>query len=135
MSIQKSTEERIDRLEDAVAQIVPVLKQLAAAFSMNLPSPAASGAGERSAEIAPSSLSVTQAAKRAGASPNIIYLWCTQGLAHFRVGCKGKRGRIRILLADLDAFIASLKTQKGREAVKPPAPRKKVILSNLQMPN
>lgn len=55
-------------------------------------------------------LSVKQAAARAGVSPSLVYAWCREGrLPHFRVGREGRRGRIRIDPADLDALLRSLK--------------------------
>ncbi len=42
-------------------------------------------------------ITAKQAAIRAGVSLSLIYLWCDQRLLpHFRVGSKGKRGRILI---------------------------------------
>jgi hypothetical protein len=45
-----------------------------------------------------------------------VYAWCEDGtLPHFRLGRKGKRGGIRILVEDLDAALAAFK-------ITPPAP-------------
>lgn len=58
-------------------------------------------------------LSVKQAAERVGVSPSLVYVWCQeQRLPHYRVGAVGKRGRIRIAPADLDAFMASLRADR-----------------------
>jgi excisionase family DNA binding protein len=55
-------------------------------------------------------LSPKQAADRAGVSVSLVYAWCREHrLAHFRVGREGKRGRIRIDPADLDAFVRTLR--------------------------
>jgi excisionase family DNA binding protein len=63
-----------------------------------------------------SMLTVKQAALRASVSESLIYAWCVDGtLSHFRVGRKGKRGGIRILIEDLDAALAAFK-------VTPPSP-------------
>lgn len=55
-------------------------------------------------------LTVKQAAARAGVSPSLVYAWCReQRLAHYRFGREGRRGRIRIDPADLDALVTSLR--------------------------
>ena len=55
-------------------------------------------------------LTVKAAAVRVGVSPSLIYAWCQeQRLAHYRLGREGKRGRIRINPADLDALVKSLR--------------------------
>jgi excisionase family DNA binding protein len=57
-------------------------------------------------------LSPKQAAERAGVSPSLVYTWCREKrLAHYRVGAEGRRGRIRIDPADLDAFVRSLRQE------------------------
>jgi hypothetical protein len=53
---------------------------------------------------------VKQAAASKGLSPQLIYLWCQERrLSHFRLGGRGRRGRILIDPADLDAFLTTLK--------------------------
>jgi excisionase family DNA binding protein len=53
-------------------------------------------------------LSVTEAADRAGVSESLVYRWCDEGrLAHYRLGSRGRRGKIVILATDLDAFLES----------------------------
>jgi excisionase family DNA binding protein len=55
-------------------------------------------------------LTVKQAATSKGLSPQLIYLWCEERrLPHYRLGGRGRRGRILIDPADLDAFLATLK--------------------------
>lgn len=55
-------------------------------------------------------LSAKAAAKRAGVSLSLVYAWAKEArLAHYRVGRAGKRGQIRIEIADLDAFISTLR--------------------------
>jgi excisionase family DNA binding protein len=55
-------------------------------------------------------LTIKQAAERAAVSAALVYEWCDERrLPHYRVGGAGKRGKILIELADLDAFLASLK--------------------------
>jgi excisionase family DNA binding protein len=57
-------------------------------------------------------LTVKQAAVRAGVSPSLIYAWCREKrLPHYRVGKEGRRGRIRIDPADLDAFVGTLRQE------------------------
>lgn len=66
-------------------------------------------------------LTVKAAAERAGVSVSLIYLWCKeQRLVHFRVGAEGRRGRIRIAPADLDAVLASLKVGGRKDPPPPP---------------
>lgn len=72
-------------------------------------------------------LSVRQAAARAGVCPSLVYGWVASGeLPHFRLGAKGRRGKVAIAEADLDAFLASRKRQ-GRQEVPPPSPKKPPI--------
>jgi excisionase family DNA binding protein len=55
-------------------------------------------------------LSVKQAAERKGLSPQLVYRWCEERrLPHYRCGGRGRRGRILIDPADLDAFLQTLK--------------------------
>jgi excisionase family DNA binding protein len=55
-------------------------------------------------------LSVKAAADRAGVSAALIYQWCYERrLAHYRCGGEGRRGKILISPADLDAFMESCK--------------------------
>jgi excisionase family DNA binding protein len=57
-------------------------------------------------------LTVRQAAERAGVSSALVYQWCHEHrLPHYRVGGRGRRGKILIDPADLDAFLASLKVE------------------------
>lgn len=70
-------------------------------------------------------LTVKQAAARAGVSPALVYQWTSaeRRLRHMRVGRRGRRGRIRIDEADLDAFLAALKVGGGTPApARAPAP-------------
>ena len=51
-------------------------------------------------------LTPREAAHRARVSTSLIYSWCSEGrLAHYRLGATGRRGRILIDPADLDAVI------------------------------
>jgi hypothetical protein len=62
--------------------------------------------------------SVKQAAARAGVSAALVYSWVSSGLlAHFRLGAKGRRGKIAIAEADLDALLASLRVEAKGPAV------------------
>jgi len=55
-------------------------------------------------------ISVKEAAALKGLSTQLIYLWgAERRLPHFRLGGRGRRGRILIDLADLDAFMTTLK--------------------------
>ena len=58
-----------------------------------------------------------QAAERAGVSEKLVYRWCAgHRLPHFRCGARGRRGRILIDPADLDAFMRTLKVDAGPPA-------------------
>jgi excisionase family DNA binding protein len=51
-------------------------------------------------------ITIKQAAERAGVSPALVYAWCEERrLAHYRLGAKGKRGKILIEERDLDHFL------------------------------
>lgn len=51
-------------------------------------------------------LTVKEAGKTVGVSPAMIYLWCQERrLKHYRVGSEGRRGKILIDAADLEAFM------------------------------
>lgn len=68
-------------------------------------------------------LSPKQAAAKEGVSRQLIYLWCAQGLPHYRFGAKGRRGRILIDEADLEAFIARCKVTAEKLPPPPPPPK------------
>jgi hypothetical protein len=75
-------------------------------------------------EVGCAVLSVRQAAEKACVCPSIVYGWIAGGeLPHFRLGANGRRGKIAIAEADLDAFLQSRKRGGRRET--PPAPRPK----------
>jgi len=55
-------------------------------------------------------LSIKEAAERTGVSQAMLYQWCKEKrLSHFRFGGMGRRGKILIDPADLEAFLASCK--------------------------
>lgn len=58
-------------------------------------------------------LTVREAAARAEVSESIVRGWIKDGLAHFRLGAKGKRGRIKIAVEDLDGWLAAFRVEKG----------------------
>jgi len=63
---------------------------------------------EQSAEM----LTPKQAAKRIGVSTSLVYQLCHEGLMpHFRLGGKGKRGRVIIRAVELDAFVESCRCE------------------------
>ena len=76
-------------------------------------------------------LTVKKAADKIGVSASLVYSWCTtKRLRHYRVGDIGKRGKILIDEADLDAFLDSLKVEPAAATVasepqvrRPRAPR------------
>ncbi len=62
-------------------------------------------------------LTVKQAADRAGVSDSLVYEWCGQRLLkHYRFGAKGRRGKVMIEEADLDAFLDSCKQEVRSQA-------------------
>ncbi|VTS00378.1 : HTH_17 [Gemmata massiliana] len=71
-------------------------------------------------------LIVKQAAERACVSEGLIRQWIREGtLPHFRLGAKGKRGKIVIAVEDLDGVLAAFKVIKAEpEPRKAPAPQK-----------
>lgn len=80
-------------------------------------------------------LSVRQVAERLGVSPSIVYGWVASGeLSHFRLGAKGRRGKVAIAEADLDAFLASRK-REGRRETPPPPKRQPTRLKHLHLPS
>ncbi len=57
-------------------------------------------------------LTVKEAAEHAGVSESLVYQGCDERrLAHYRLGGKGRRGKIGISPADLDAFVEGLKIE------------------------
>ncbi len=53
-------------------------------------------------------LTPKQAAHAAGVSLSLIYEWCDERrLPHYRLGGRGKRGKILIALDDLQRFLES----------------------------
>jgi len=57
-------------------------------------------------------LTVKQVAERLRISASLVYSWCEdQILPHYRMGGKGKRGKILIEEAALDAFLQSRKVE------------------------
>jgi excisionase family DNA binding protein len=60
-------------------------------------------------------LSVQETADRLGVSPSLVYQWCHERtLPHLRLGKAGRRGKILIDEADLDAFIAASRVEAGQ---------------------
>jgi excisionase family DNA binding protein len=62
------------------------------------------------------------AAERVGVSVSLIYEWCQdKRVPHYRCGGRGRRGRILIEDADLDAFLTTLRVEARQGAVGMPA--------------
>jgi excisionase family DNA binding protein len=60
-------------------------------------------------------LTVKQVAERLRISASLVYSWCEdQILPHYRMGGKGKRGKILIEEPALDAFLQSRKVDGKR---------------------
>lgn len=79
-------------------------------------------------------LTVAEAAGRARVCESIVRHWVVSGqLPHYRLGRKGKRGKIVIAVEDLDGLLASFKVS-GQAAVPAPTPRKpKPVLKHLRL--
>jgi excisionase family DNA binding protein len=79
---------------------------------------------------------VKSAAEHLSVCPSIVYDLVGSGaLPHFRIGKNGTRGAIRIAEADLEAYLARQKREKGPE-VMPPAPkppRKKTLFRHIRV--
>ena len=59
-------------------------------------------------------LTVKQVAARLRVSDSLVYSWCEDHvLPHYRMGGKGKRGKILIDEAELDVFLQSRKVENG----------------------
>jgi excisionase family DNA binding protein len=59
-------------------------------------------------------MTVKQVATRLRVSASLVYSWCEDHtLPHYRMGGKGKRGKILIEEAVLDAFMQSRKVEGG----------------------
>jgi excisionase family DNA binding protein len=62
-------------------------------------------------------LTPRQAAERIGVSDSLIYEWCSSGqLPHYRFGKKGRRGKILIDPAELEAFVVAHHREARTEA-------------------
>jgi excisionase family DNA binding protein len=57
-------------------------------------------------------LTPKQVAERTGVSVSLVYRWCQEGLLEvFRLGGKGRRGKLLIVPSSLDQFLESCKQQ------------------------
>jgi excisionase family DNA binding protein len=70
-------------------------------------------------------LSIKQAAERAGVCSSIVYGWVSESLVPvYRLGGKGRRGKILIEASDLDAYLESCRVPARRPApALAPSPR------------
>ena len=56
-----------------------------------------------------------------GVSPGLVYGWCEDHLLpHYRVGCNGKRGHIRITEDDVQAFLRARRVEPEHHVSVPP---------------
>jgi excisionase family DNA binding protein len=61
-------------------------------------------------------LTPKEAAELVGCSESLIYQLCDERrLLHYRVGGKGRRGKILIAEADLDAFLATCRVTPAQD--------------------
>ena len=70
-------------------------------------------------------LTPKQAAEQAGVSANMIYIWTTveKRLRHYRMGGRGRRGKIVIDEGDLLAFLETLKVEGEEPALATSSPK------------
>ena len=84
-------------------------------------------------------LSVKECAEHATVCESVVRGWITSGLLpHYRLGLPGKRGKIVILIEDLNRLIASFKVERKRpEAIRPPAQKSptSLRLRHLRLPS
>lgn len=59
-----------------------------------------------------SMMTVKRAAAYACVCETVVRGWLQDGLPHFRLGAKGRRGHVRIARDDLDAWLANFKVTK-----------------------
>ena len=79
-------------------------------------------------------MSPKQASERAEVSLTLIYLWVeSKALPHYRLGAKGRRGKIVIAEADLLAFLETMKVGV-RSASAPKVKAKPIKLHHLELP-
>ena len=78
---------------------------------------------------------VKRAAAYAGVCASVIYGLCAaQALQHYRIGGRGRRGKIIIHKADLDAFLASCRVGPEQRATAPARPSRPK-LRHLRLPS
>src|SRR5262245_20580936 len=78
---------------------------------------------------------VKQAATYAGVCPSIIYGLCAaQSISHYRVGGKGRRGKIVIHKTDLDAYLESCRVGSKPQPVASDRPSRPK-LRHLRLPS
>jgi excisionase family DNA binding protein len=82
-------------------------------------------------------LSVKEAAARAGVSEATVRSWIRDSmLAHFRLGAKGRRGKILVAAQDLDDLLASFRVvaAPANEPQRKPVPAaRKPVLKHLKL--
>jgi excisionase family DNA binding protein len=75
-------------------------------------------------------LTIKEAAARARVSESLVRGWVRDGsLAHFRLGAKGRRGKIAIAAEDLDGLLASFRVVvvRTQQPERKPAQRQPVL--------
>ena len=79
-------------------------------------------------------MTVAEAAKHARVCESIIRQWVSSGLLpHYRLGAKGRRGKIMIEVDDLVETLASFKVT-GPASKPAPKTKPKVTLRHLRLP-
>ena len=69
-------------------------------------------------------ITVREAARRAGVCPALVDHWCAEHLLpHYRIGGKGRRGKIVIDETDLEAFLQRFRVEAQTHEEPKSAPR------------
>lgn len=81
--------------------------------------------------------SVKEVAGRTGVSEAIVRGWIRDGLLpHYRLGAKGRRGKIAVAAEDLDSLLASFRVDlkpAPKPAVKPSPVSRKPVLKHIRL--
>ena len=80
-------------------------------------------------------LTIKQCAEKSCVSEALVRQWVAEGrLPHYRLGAKGKRGKLMVDESDLDALLASFKVS-GPASVPAPKPRRPAVMPrHLRLP-
>jgi hypothetical protein len=81
-------------------------------------------------------LTIKAASTEAGVCPSVVYGWVSDRLLPvYRLGGKGKRGKILIDDADLNAFLSSCRVEAVKLASSPASRPRAIKLRHLRLPS